>query len=671
MIARPRFATFHRHAPLLSAPVLVLMPFARSLTRLTVASLLGAVVLHTPTLAAQERTLEWPSMHVDAHIDANGNLRVRETQTILYNGDWNGGERRFTVGLQQRFNFEKMVRVDSAGAGDITMVGGDLDLVDGFDLTDSHTVRWRARHPTDPPFVNARRTYRLEYNYSNILIPDGTTYRLNHDFAFADREGPIDAYTLDLSADPVWGTPPGFTGHFGPVRLDPGYGFVVDISLAYRHAGRPAGVVFGAELGERLALLSALGVVVIMFGGALVRREMALGRFADPVPLDVVTDRWLDEKVLSQRAEVIGAAWDDDIGAAEVTAVLARLESEKKLKSRVETKKVLVFSTHVLHMELLVPRDELGDYERALIDSLFSPGSSRTDTAEIRKRYADKGFTPSTKIEKPLKKAANRLVAGDVPPPRPRKTMTLLLVGAAVANFVVAGFTRPWDLAIAAVGSGIILVVYLFALLQAKLWQTRVESAAPHTLRFIIPLVALVAAYGVAAQRDDLRAGFPVLTGLALLIAAAASSVFAMAMWRNGPARLVLRRELSAARRWFARELQAREPKLKDDWFPWLLAFGLAPQMDHWFKSFGGDSHRATAMSSGSNWSSSNSGSSSTGGWSGFGGGGAFAGGGSSGAWVAAAGSVAAGVSAPSSSSSGGGSSSGGSSSGGGGGGGW
>ncbi len=57
-----------------------------------------------------------------------------------------------------------------------------------------------------------------------------------------------------------------------------------------------------------------------------------------------MTDPWLEERVLSQRAEVIGAAWDEEIGAAEVTAVLARLESERKLKSRVETKKVLVFT---------------------------------------------------------------------------------------------------------------------------------------------------------------------------------------------------------------------------------------------------------------------------------------------------------------------------------------
>lgn len=634
--------------------------------------ILLVMVLPAPSLGAQERTIRWPSIAVQAHLDAQGHLQVKETESIVYNGDWNGGERRFTVSLQQRFDFERIVRVDSASGRDVTMVGGDLDRVDGFDLTDSHTVRWRGRLPGDPPFVSALRIYRLEYSYGNILVPEGDGYRLNHDFAFADRDGPIEAFTLDLTLDPVWGEPPGFTGHFGPVHLDPGFGFVVDVALAYRAGGRPDDVVFGAGIGERLALLSALGVAVILLGARLAQREISLGRLAPPVALDVVTEAWLEERVLAHRAEVIGAAWDEEIGAAEVTAVLARLESEKKLTSRVETKKVLVFTQHVLHMELLVARDDFTGYERALIDALFNPGQRKTDTNAIRKRYQAKGFTPSTKIEAPLKQLVNRLVAGDVPPTRPRKALTMLLVVGAVVLFVVGGVTHPPDLVLAALGTLAIGVTYLFALLQAKLWQSRVVRPLPHALRFAIPVAALVAAFGVVAQEDRLRSGIAVLAGLALLIAAAANSVFAMAMWRHGPQRLVLRRELAAARRWFIRELQSREPKLRDEWFPYLIAFGLGPQMDHWFKAFGGETHRSTAMAAGSSWSSGESGSSSgSGGWSGFGGGGAFAGGGSSGAWVAAAGSVAAGVSAPSSSSSGGGSSSGGSSSGGGGGGGW
>jgi hypothetical protein len=30
-------------------------------------------------------------------LDAEGALHVEETQTIIFNGDWNGGERRFDI----------------------------------------------------------------------------------------------------------------------------------------------------------------------------------------------------------------------------------------------------------------------------------------------------------------------------------------------------------------------------------------------------------------------------------------------------------------------------------------------------------------------------------------------------------------------------------------------
>ena len=103
-----------------------------------------------------------------------------------------------------------------------------------------------------------------------------------------------------------------------------------------------------------------------------------------------------------------------------------------------------------------------------------------------------------------------------------------------------------------------------------------------------------------------------------------------------------------------------------------LLAFGLGPHIDRWFRSFAApDAVRAShpgviaaAAATGSSGGSS--------GWSGGGpqfGGGSWGGGGAGGSWSVAAAGLAAGVSAPSSSGSGGGG--GGGSSGGGGGGGW
>jgi len=625
-------------------------------------------------LAAQERSLHWRSIAVEGRLDRDGVLHVTETQAIVYSGDWNGGERRFTVNSGQRFEFEGIVRVDSATGGDVTMVGGDLDRVDGFDFEGSRTVRWRSRLPDDPPFDNTGRTYRLAYSYANILVPDGDGFRLDHDFAFGDRDGPVEAFTLNLTLDPAWEAQPDFTGRFGPERLEPGYGFVVNLALRYLPEGRPAGVVFGAGSTERQGLIAAVLVGVLLLGVRFYRREASLGRFAPDVPLDVVTDDWLQRRVIAHRPEVIGAAWDEETGAAEVTAVLARLEAEGKLKSRVESRKVLMFSQHELHMELLVERDAFQSYERALIDALFSGASTKTDTSAIRKRYAKRGFTPSTKIESSVKSLVNRMVPNDVPPPRPGKGLTVTLLAAAVALFIVAGVTRPSDLALAGVGSLVAGGAYLATLLAAKLWQRVVQRPRRHALWFVVPLLAMVIAYVHLVRESSPRAGVLVLAGLAALLLAAVSSVLAMAMWRHGTQRLELRRELAAARNFFIRELQGTEPKLRDEWFPYLIAFGLGSHMDHWFKAFGGTARSATMAGGSSAWRStaSGGGDGGAGGWSGLGGGGGFAGGGSSGAWVAAASSVAAGVSAPSSSSSGGGgSSSGGSSSGGGGGGGW
>jgi hypothetical protein len=54
-------------------------------------------------------------VRVNARLADDGTLRVRETQTIVFTGDWNGGERRFDVRPRQRFAFAGMQRLESAG----------------------------------------------------------------------------------------------------------------------------------------------------------------------------------------------------------------------------------------------------------------------------------------------------------------------------------------------------------------------------------------------------------------------------------------------------------------------------------------------------------------------------------------------------------------------------
>ncbi|HMN10342.1 MAG TPA: DUF2207 domain-containing protein, partial [Gemmatimonadaceae bacterium] len=645
---------------------------------LTAGPLTAATLAAPPSLGAQERAPHGPSIPVGARLDRDGVLHVRETQAMRFTGDWNGGERRFNVNAGQRLDLDGMVRLDSATGREVTMVGGDLDVVDGFDWAGNRTLRWRSRLPGDPPFHDALRTYRLDYSYRNILVPDGDAYRLDHDFAFTDREGPIEAFTLRLTLDPAWRAPDGFTGEFGPLRLDPGYGFTVDIPLRYLGGGRPAGVVFGADPMPRYTLAALLVALVVAMIVRFAQRERSLGRFAPGAPADVIDEAWLRRIVFAHRPEVIGAAWDEETGAAEVTAVLARLEQEGKIDSRVERRQLWLFGRNVLHMKLLADREQLGDYERSLIDALFFDGRTEVDTDDIRKHYATSGFAPSTKIEGPLQRLVERMVPDDDAPPKPGWRPTAALVVAAIGLFVATGITRPDDLLVAVAGAMAATIWYVvMLLLQARLWRPRVEGAAAHALRFLVPMAVLLAAFVLVVVQGRFRAGILVLAGLAVLLLALCRSALNTAMWRHGPGRMQLRRQLAAARRYLARELRQPQPRLRDAWFPYLIAFGLGPHMDKWFAAFGGAAHGAAR--SATSWGDSSSGhgaghspsGSGSATWSGLGGGGGFAGGGSSGAWVAAAGAISAGVAKPGSGSSGGSASSGGSSSGGGGGGGW
>ncbi|HYR45610.1 MAG TPA: hypothetical protein VER78_01300, partial [Thermoanaerobaculia bacterium] len=159
-----------------------------------------------------------------------------------------------------------------------------------------------------------------------------------------------------------------------------------------------------------------------------------------------------------------------------------------------------------------------------------------------------------------------------------------------------------------------------------------------------------------------------VLFGLLLLRLGIINNVVNVAKSREGPHKIARRKILAAARRFFQRELASRQPKLSDDWFPYLVALELGNRVDRWFRAYGG-TRTAVASSGPAAFGSSSSSSVSSGSWTG--GGGSFGGAGSSGSWAIAAGALAAGVAAPGSSGGGGGGGGGGGSSGGGGGGGW
>jgi uncharacterized membrane protein YgcG len=188
----------------------------------------------------------------------------------------------------------------------------------------------------------------------------------------------------------------------------------------------------------------------------------------------------------------------------------------------------------------------------------------------------------------------------------------------------------------------------------------------------VVPIVLVVAAavYLLGVQAP---VGLAALAGCVALALAVINSMLNQARTRESRDTVLLRKRLASARAFLERELRRGSLHIRPEWFPHLLALGLASEADRW-------SAAQPARDTGTEGSSGSTSSSGSGGSSrpvSFEpGGGRFGGAGATGSWAAAAHAFSASVAAPSSDSGGsggssGGGSSGGSSSGGGGGGGW
>ncbi|MDH5235740.1 MAG: hypothetical protein OEW77_12345, partial [Gemmatimonadota bacterium] len=248
--------------------------------------------------------------------------------------------------------------------------------------------------------------------------------------------------------------------------------------------------------------------------------------------------------------------------------------------------------------------------------------------------------------------------------------LLLLLLGG-----VVMAWRATQDSVDAGAGFIIVLVslgVYGVAVSQSAVWRSRVSAVGPHALRFLVPLALGASVYAMRILYEGRgEISTVMLAALTVWMLGLVNSVCNQGVSRQSPERIALRKRLAAARRFFRRELAKPNPSLRDDWFPYLIGFGLGSHIDKWFRAFGGAAGTSamTGAAIASSSGSSRGGSS----WTGFGGGGGFSGGGSSASFAAAVGGIAASVPTPSSSGSGGGGGGGGGggSSGGGGGGGW
>ena len=626
--------------------------------------------LHAPAAAA--RSLYWQALDVQARLDRDGRLHVRESQTMVFDGDWNGGERLFHIRPGQSFHFERLQRLNPDTGQFVDLTEGPLSLIDNFGWQDKTTLRWRSRLSSDPSFSRTIMTYVLEYTLSRIVVQQQDTYLLDHDFAFADRPGTIENLAVNLELDPAWQGEENSPIIRQAGNLPPGKGFILTLRL--QHAtGDPqeiAKTAAPAALSRFKAtpppappwlplMLTGLAVLVLIIMAArLISHERRSGRFRPLQPIDTITRQWLDEHVFRLPPEVVGATWDKRTSQYEVAAVIARLVQEGRISSRVEEFilpffNIRIASFAVLHMTLKVPRTSFTGYEKKLIDGLFVDGDS-TDTKAIRKYYRDKQkvFNPAAELAEPLDKQVEQLT-------RDKKNLfgyfwapAAILAAIGFFLLLINAFLHQAEIVLEIVGCGFLIFIWLFGLGFALKLRNSSESMTLNLLFTLLPPALIcVVFYLVVVQSGSTL----MTTGLFFFAVAIIHNIISLAKTRDTAEGVLLCQQLTAARKYFEYELQKAKPALDDSWFPYLMAFGLGNQLDRWFGRYGDVAN--STLAGGSTGSST----------SGFtGGGGGFGGGGASGAWLAAVGSVAAGTS---SSSSGGGSSGG--SSGGGGGGGW
>jgi len=624
--------------------------------------------LSIPRLALAQRELHWDRLDVDARLDAAGRLQVTETQAMVFTGDWNGGERKFNIRARQKLSFVLLSRVYG---GELRALNEARRLlsVDDYTWTDARTLRWRSRLPTDPLFAHTPITYVLRYQLSGILVANGDRYLLDHDFAFPDRTGTIDSFVLRLTLDPAWQPLSEVRKVYMASGLAQGHSFVLTIPLRYTGVGQPVAREGPSLPAIAIAISIVLGVTALAVL-AFFAREESYGRFA-PVTTDQIDGTWISEHILKHPAEVVGAAWDDSIGTPEVVALMARMVSEGKLESDVTGQGGGKGS---MTLRLKADRSTLEGHERTLVEALFFDRRTETSTKEVKAHYSDTGFDPAAAIRSELDTQVRLLLeAGDAP--RPNRLVGLAWFLACAGMLLGAWYLGDAEGAVALfVGVGA-LVAAGVARAAGVIFRTRMDWGRRAALLCLLPALTVAAATAaflwlwVAKGAIDLHP-LMLVAIVALSLWVTYSSITGLKS-RGSRAAVAFRKKLTTGRKFFSSELRRPQPALRDEWYPWVLAFGLGEQADAWSAQ-----RVSTTVPDRTRFqrepSSGDASSSSRDGWTGFGGGRSGGGGGGA-AWSVAAASMAAPVPAPSSNSdtSSGGSSDSGGSSGGGGGGGW
>lgn len=573
----------------------------------------------------------WNAVDVTAHVNADGSLRVRERQEFVFDGAWNGGERRFDLRAGQGVDIDAVYREDTATGKLIPLQeeDGSLDQVDHFNWTNGDTLRWRSRLPTDPPFNKTKLVYVIDMIYHNVILKDGDEYRLDHDFSFPDRDWEIRKFTLNLTWDKAW-VPAAPIVAVSREQLQPGESVVVDTVLSYHGSGVVNVASKLVPTATRGVLLAALAVFCSIAMLAMYRSEKSSGLFDAPLPTHDIDDTWLQKYLFAFPAEVVAAVWRDDTAVEQVSALLARMQYEGKISSEV--------NEGVMRLILLVDRGILSGYEAKLVSALFVNGAS-VDMNQLKQHYRTSGFSPAGIIKSGIQKAVRQLL-GITKKSKSLWVVLWLLTGSGEFLFLWGWVEQVGEemtefVIVATVVFSPLLFAVLGALIVHSYRNTLDNKSLKLTRRMFFlflkmtPLLLLACGVVLLGGNSMPMSAF---VGLVLWAAGLFALVLNFSRVRESRAYVDARRRFDAARRYFEIQLTQGAAQIEARWTPYLVVFGLAEQSGLWSQGV------TSPSSDGSNGSdvpsrTRDTGSARTQTTIGSGGGGSFGGAGATGSW--------------------------------------
>ncbi len=553
------------------------------------------VLLFAATVFADE--LRWRSLDVKAKIDDDGTLHASETHTMIFDGEWSGGQRAIPLREappEQRLTFDRVARVVSKNkAVDLTRVSGAPDRIDEYGVyNDGTTIRWRGRLADDPPFRGKRITYVIDYTLTNVLVRNGPAFQLDHDFAPADRPGPIEHFSLIVELPKSLGQPP---IKIARDDLAPGEGVLVretywlpedasGLAALQPAAAAPAAAsvpsapapappkkepsstktpvtLFTAQvLAFALLVLALLFVFRFFFG------ERAAGRF---IRVPRAQREWVDPFLAKLDAEVVGVAWDGVVGQDEVAAILARMTAEGKITSST--------GPNDLTLKLEVPFDTLRGYEADLVQALFL-GKTETTTRAVRDYYASSGFDPARVVENNLKSALVGLPQWE-DQERSEWVVFWALAALTCVLAIAGGRSSDVDAGMASVfGVLAILAGGLTLLLTIGAKRALTAVRVRFFFGFLVPCCSVLFAAIFIVQGPEI----PIHHLTAMMVGSAALTIVVLAVERmkidQTEQKVEFRRDLAAAREWLKTEVSTAGTPIPDRWIPYLYAFRLANQ---------------------------------------------------------------------------------------------